>query len=93
MPVQLSGDKNIVREIVAVAAERIVEVRFGLFYPAADLVGALSENVRRRGFQLSDRLAGRKFDVHVSECHSPASTTYISTIGFSMNACRLSITL
>ena len=93
LAVQLSRNKHIVRKIVAIAAERIVEVRLGLFYPAADLVGAFSENVRRRGFQLSDRLAGRKFDVHISECHSPASTTYISTIGFSMNAFKLSITL
>ena len=46
LAVQLSRNKNIVREIVAIAAERIVEVRLGLFYPAADLVWSLSENVR-----------------------------------------------
>ena len=68
--------------------ERVPE-RYAAFY-----LNSLCTDILTNIFPvLSDRLAGRKFDVHVSECHSPASTTYISTIGFSMNACRLSITL
>ena len=71
--------------------ERVPE-RYAAFY--SENLNSLCTDILTNIFPvLSDRLAGRKFDVHVSECHSPASTTYISTIGFSMNACRLSITL